>query len=313
MNHQVLKFFNFIWLGIGIFSSGFSFEQYLLPISKEHHRLESIQGIDFVYVINLKKRPEKWAKCLEILNQKHIHAQRVEAVDGCLINLQHVAALTPRLNTYFLEECKPGFFDEDLNWWKYDKKKIQELKSQGKKFVYSKINTKGHLGAAYSHLTILKDAIESDYKNVLILEDDFQIEGDLNLIHQLIKEADERLADGYWDIIFLDNWHILENQGIVSLYKKPYLYPNGVSYDLNMKRRVFSISKHLNLIQSRYGLYSMVLSKNGARKLYNYFKANKLFYPIDAEINNIPGIVLLEVKNHLITCDRSISDTSSQK
>ena len=312
MFKKFLKSIFFIIIFLFTTEKALTFEEYLATIQKEKKIHSSIPGIDFVYVINLKKRPEKWQKCLNHLIQKDIEAQRIEAVDGSLLNLDMVASLTPNLNPSYIKKGKPGFFDQNLKWTKYDQKKIKKLESANQKFVYSKMNTKGHLGAAFSHLTILKDAIDSGYENILVLEDDFQIEGSTNTIGLLIQEANQSLGAANWDIIFLDNWHALEKEGIVELRKKPYLYPNLETIDMKEKSKVESLTERLNSIQSRYGLYSMVLSKRGVQKLYSYFKANKMLYPIDAEINNIPGIVLLEVKNHLITCDRSISDTINQ-
>jgi glycosyl transferase family 25 len=85
---------------------------------------------------------------------------------------------------------------------------LQPLAWSEKITIFSAIynSQNGSLGCALSHLSVLKMAQEKQYKNILILEDDFQI-----IDYTLLNEILTQLEDIEYDIIMLAG-NLLETQ-----------------------------------------------------------------------------------------------------
>ena len=85
--------------------------------------------------------------------------------------------------------------EEQLSEQNVDKDRIHRIDA-----YYTPNN--GHYGCAKSHVDALKDAILHNYKNILILEDDFHFnlkKSEIsNMIDRMFNEVDEK-----WDIILL--------------------------------------------------------------------------------------------------------------
>jgi GR25 family glycosyltransferase involved in LPS biosynthesis len=236
----------------------------------------------------------------------------VPACDGKDLTLEMIYSLFPVLNKDEINKFQP---------WIYitEKRKIVEYKNKDfwkciknyKIKNFSKIRPAGHVGCAYSHLTILKDALDSDYQNILILEDDFVIVKDPHLLGDLVNEADLEIGAGNWDIIYLDNWHEGLKRGKFHFWMRSYPYPHFQSQDPKKFEERQSTSKNIDRIFARHATHSMILSKNGIKKIYSHFLEYKFFYPIDVDLFNIPGINIFQSKNDYITTDKLTSDTAN--
>lgn len=90
---------------------------------------------DQVYCLNLKKRVDRWAQCIEQFDKQGIDVVRFGAIDGNLLS----------------------------------KEILQNIQHKNKSNVS---HLPGHVGCNLSHLSILKHATEQQYDNILVLEDD---------------------------------------------------------------------------------------------------------------------------------------------
>lgn len=125
-----------------------------------------IGEIDFIYIINLDHCPDKLEECHSQLDLYNIRPQRVSGI--------------------YAKEFPPETFDHF--GIQYDCLQAS-VKSSGFTFLnpfeymgftYAKTafgihTTKGQVGCALSHLSILKDAYESGYQTIWVLEDDFEV------------------------------------------------------------------------------------------------------------------------------------------
>ena len=96
-----------------------------------------MNNIDKIYIINLKERTDRWQNCLQQLNKYNI------------TNFTRFDAIKPALNK--------------INPIQYSKNNLKI----NKKYII------GALGCKISHLNIIIHAKQNNYKQILILEDDF--------------------------------------------------------------------------------------------------------------------------------------------
>lgn len=124
----------------------------------------AIEEVDFIYMINLKERPDKWQTSIAQLNTYGIEPYRFEAINGW--------TLSP--------ETKKDLNVDHLPYWVRD----------------------GRLGCLLSHLSVLTDAYESGYETIWVMEDDICVMRNPRLISQLIQQLDQIVDD--WDILYTD-------------------------------------------------------------------------------------------------------------
>jgi len=63
----------------------------------------------------------------------------------------------------------------------------------------------------------------------------------------------------------------------------------------------FGASEHLMEIHGRYGMYSVCISKQGIKKIVEYFSQNALFEAIDVEMHLIPTLRKYAPKHDIIS------------
>lgn len=128
---------------------------------KENH---SIIGVDFIYMINLKDRPDKWEISMNQLAPYGIKPYRFEAINGWTLS----------------NEAKQDLGFSKLPYWIRD----------------------GRLGCLLSHLSVLTDAYNSGYETIWVMEDDICVVRNPLLISNLIRHLDQLQKD--WDILYTD-------------------------------------------------------------------------------------------------------------
>uniref|UniRef100_A0A1I7ZVK3 Glycosyltransferase 25 family member n=1 Tax=Steinernema glaseri TaxID=37863 RepID=A0A1I7ZVK3_9BILA len=132
---------------------------------------KSLLGFDQIYLINLKRRPERRKKMNAILQLLGIDYTYWEATDGNQLEKDEYA-----------EKIKimPGYEDP----------------------YYKRTLKKGEIGCFLSHYRIWKDVIEHNYQRVLVFEDD------LRFLHNGTQRLLETMEDidfheTEWDLIYL--------------------------------------------------------------------------------------------------------------
>ena len=236
------------------------------------HLNSGLKGIDCIYVINLKKRPEKWEASLTHLNQFGLTPNRVDAVDG----------------------------------WKIPESQLQRLIGP-----YNEWMNPGKVGCFLSHLSVLKDAINRDFEMIWVMEDDIEVvkhpKEMIRLIAQLNKidplwdilytDLDTRCPDGndFRPTLREIDWR----NPYVRLNRKRNHFPRS------------QVSKEIQKAGFRWGMYSMIVSKRGVQKIYNELIRRPLWTPYDHIVHYVRGIREYSSIQRVVTvkADQSISDT----
>lgn len=235
-------------------------------------KYSGLAGIDCIYYVNLDRRPEKLKYIQKFLHENRLQGTRVHAVDGSLLSESTISKLL------------------------------------GKKFYY-KMNA-GALGCALSHYSIWQHAYGHGYNRIWIIEDDVVALSPIHKLNQIIKELQN--TDPKWDILYTDPDTRGWDGEICSRCDPPQLGHPTVRIK-NPKYYLLreSASRHLERIRMRYGTYSMVISKEGIKKLLKYHIKNDIWATCDNTVHLVPDIRQYTTKFPLVThtIENRISDT----
>ncbi len=217
-------------------------------------------------MINLEKRLEKWEKTKKQIESIGYHPNRFSAVDG----------------------------------WQLDIKTLDKIRGS------EKLMTKGQVGCLLSHLSVLFDAYQKNYKVIWVLEDDVVATEKVD-IDNLIAELS--IIDPEWDILYTD----ADSKNVFFIVNRPLflIAREGKSIEdpSHFKKRR-KINETFSEIYSRYGAYSMIISDRGVKKILDYFLFEKFFRPYDDELFLVPGIRQYITNKEYITVNpHSPSDT----
>ncbi len=165
---------------------------------------------------------------------------------------------------------------------------------------------RGQVGCLLSHLSILKDAENRNFDRILILEDDVNFISDMKDLSGHLEKIS--VLDPEWDILFLDDWNLAKNLG--GRPPEDRLHSKMSQIIKNPKKAL----PEANLVRTcyRHGAYAMVVSKNGARKINEYFSRTPVCLAYDLEFNHIHNIKMYETDKEFVSVDTNISDTSQK-
>lgn len=245
----------------------------------ENDNKSGLIEVDCIYVINLDKHLHRWNTINKQLQDLGLYAQRVRAVNG----------------------------------WSFDKQELKKLYHGLVSPSYQKFSrTPGMLGCFLSHMSILKDAYEKNYQAIWVLEDDCSLEGlEKNKIETILNELKEKKIA--WDALYTDTG-------------SRYLHPDGTleRYDFD-KMCSWLIEKcsyqpkslqtqvtNLQWIHRRLGMYSVILSHTGIKKIWEYFSTHKLQWAYDVDINFIEGKRFLQTKEDIVSTSGAFGSSTSK-
>jgi glycosyl transferase family 25 len=147
-------------------------------------------------------------------------------------------------------------------------------------------------GCALSHLKVWKKFLKDPYPIALILEDDCKFESDV-FINELNQGLSELPND--FDILFLDCVH--------SNYMTYLMELSKIKYPTNAKKYSNSLYKPDFTLQT----HSYIISKNGVKKIIDYFEKMLIYTHVDAQLNDItPPLNKFVLKNKITYQDVSI-------
>lgn len=253
----------------------------------------SIKSVDFIYLINLDERPEKYEKCMKQLRPFGITPYRFSAVNGWKLSYDTIQSVGVkyRQGMRFAESTR--FTNNPSN-----EKKHEKIPKLGKTY-FVHCFSRGTIGIALSHLSILQDAYDRGYETIWVLEDDFKLHSNPKLLSYYIEKLDARLGKN-WDILFTDkDYRNAKGEAVpCNCYDKrrPNFRPK--SQDRFKIRR--SISSEFMQIGARYGAHSVVYRRSGIEKILAFFKKYKIYFPYDIDFFAPKGIKMYCLKKDLI-------------
>ncbi|XP_062408646.1 procollagen galactosyltransferase 2 [Sardina pilchardus] len=129
-------------------------------------------GFDEIYLINLKRRPDRRKRMMSTLDALGLQATQTDAVDGKALNTSQVLAL----DIDMLPNYKDPYSDRVL--------------------------TRGEIGCFLSHYNIWKQVVEKGQQQVLLLEDDVRFQPRFK--SRLITIMQDVKAAGLdWDLVYV--------------------------------------------------------------------------------------------------------------
>ena len=301
----MFKFFRLLFLVL-FFSSLHSAEvEKFLKKPKEKKENHSIRNIDFLYVLNLDKRPEKFAHCLNEFAPYEIIPYRFSAVNGWEIPIEELMGLGVTYKKGMNEEIWGTSYDAQ-----HGELPVHEVISQVGKSYFSHCMARGAVGIVLSHLSILQDAYDSGYETIWVMEDDIQIIRNPHLMSDLVEKLDHTVGKNHWDILFTDR--DTKNQKgeyvpCTAYAKRPNFTPKNPERFAQAKP-VGAFRK----IGARYGAYSMIVRRSGMKKILDFIKKHKVFLPYDMEFYLPNDIHLYTVNKDVVsTLPNALSDNGA--
>lgn len=256
--------------------------------------MHGMPGIDFIYVINLDERPEKFAKTVEALRPYGIHPFRFSAVNGWNLSFEAI----DELGVNYIPGTPHGpvaTVYRHVDGKEYSSSEI--MKEEGVAY-YCHSLSRGAIGCLLSHLSVLQDAYDSGYGTIWVMEDDIRVASDPHELTTLMRTLDS-LAPG-WDVLFTDP----ETKGsdgnrVYNGWIRPR--PNFAYQPLEYYVNRTYLNADLMKMGLRFGAYSMILKRSGVKKILEYLKTYKLFFPYDMEYFFPPDIKLYACQRDVVT------------
>ncbi len=267
-----------------VYASVSSLERHLKRAERKSEPPQ-IPGVDFLYMINLDARPEKYALARRYLEAYGIRPYRFSAVSGWELSKRAVQdvgvkfrpGMTPLLATTY-----PTDVEEMIQ--------SHELMEEGDKTYFAHCMPLGAIGCALSHISVLQDAYDAGYQTIWVMEDDIEVLDDPHRISDLVAELDGLVGPDRWDVLFTD----VDYRTAAGTYlpangmaKRPDLDCRPETRFSEKYTKTVQISPNLRKIAARFGTTSMVIRRSGIAKLLAFFKARHIFLPHDLD-NHLP-------------------------
>jgi len=256
-----------------------------------HH----IRNIDFIYMINLDKRPEKFAQASGELHRYGILPYRFSAVNGWELSVDAINDVGLKC-ALGMEQLLATSYPMEM-----EGEPLHEYMGKIGRAYFVHGMAKGTIGCALSHISILQDAWDSNYQTIWVLEDDITVLLDPNILPDLIDKLDALIGKDNWDVLFTDqDYRTADGE---------YLIASGAAerpdMDCSLEGRYSDrytvkeqISPDFRRISARFATHSMVIRRSGIKKLLDWSYAHQIFLPYDLE-NYLPP----DIKRFSLTYD----------
>lgn len=261
-----------------------------------HH----MKNIDFIYIINLDERPEKFASCTRQLDPFGIHPYRFSAVNGWKLSLEAIndvgvkympGMVTNLMGTYYSVEAKG--------------QPTHEIMAVPGRTYFSHCMSRGAIGAALSHLSVLQDALNSKYGTIWVMEDDIAVLQDPHLISDCIAKLDGLVGKHGWDMLFTDHDTINNNTGSYVPCTGYARRPNFSPQEPSRFAKRSDVSKDFRKIGARYGMYSVIIRRSGIKKILSFLKQYGIFLPIDMDFYLPSDMRIFTVRKDIVATQRN--------
>jgi len=246
------------------------------PDKANNHNLKNI---DFIYVINLDRRPERFEDFNKRINPYGIYPYRFSAVDGASMTIDTINDVGLKFQPWMKAGIMGTYYYQD------EEGQVQhahEIIHDPNKTYFAHCVAKGPIAIMLSHLSVLQDAYDSGYETIWVMEDDMEIIRDPNVLPELIDKLDALVGKDGWDILFTDRDQKKQNGEYNSCYwhaNRPNFTPWSAAVFAN--RQI--ISDDFQKIGARWGSHSMILRRSGIEKLLDFVKVYRIFFPYDMD------------------------------
>ncbi len=233
-----------------------------------------------IYVISLKRTPERFEKVKKQLDAFGIKCERFEAIDGYdleFLNVKTKKFLNENLKKDFFHytwSIKPVTYTVMLN-----NKKLMDITVKNAHFSL------GEIGCACSHREIWKEVVSKNYSRVIVLEDDVIFEKDFKI--KLIGYINDLPND--WDIAFLGVGRRHNHNGY-------FVNVGEIFRDIDEVKNHPFVAR-IQPSNLTYGMYGYIINPKGAKKLLKITDESN--FPIDDIVFQQGGINTGFVKGYV--------------
>jgi len=264
-----------------------------------------MRNIDFIYMINLDQRPEKYEQSINQLAPYGVVPYRFSAVNGWELPFEVIndvgVKYEPWMKQGLMGTC---YLPEDEGMPRHEV--MQEV---GRNY-FCHCMSRGAVGIVMSHLSIVKDAYDSGYETIWVMEDDIEIIQNPHKISDLIEKLDILVGKKNWDFLFTD-YDTKNSRGEYVPCLGFALRPDFNPFPPNKCNVRYSISLDIRKIGARYGAYSMIVRRSGMKKILDFFN-NGMFLPYDMEFTLPDDINMFTVNEDLVsTLTNAFSDNGA--
>lgn len=268
--------------------------EHLKPVPNKggHH---SIRNVDFIYMINLDKRPEKFARSTGQLNAYGVFPYRFSAVNGWELTYEAINDIGVKYEPWMKQGLWGTCYFKENNGLPHH----EPMQVSGRTY-FCHCMSRGAIGIVLSHLSILKDAFDSGYETIWVMEDDVEVIQNPNLVSGLIDRLDALVGCGQWDILFTDQ----DTKNKFGQYVPCLGYALRPNIDPPNPERFaqrVDVSPEFRQIGARYGAYSMIIRRSGIQKILNFITTYKVFLPYDMEFYLPKKIRMYAVREDVVS------------
>lgn len=270
------------------------------------HRLGNI---DFIYMINLDQRPEKFSQSVQQLIPFGIYPYRFSAVNGWEgLSLEDINDVGVKYGPWMTGNHMATYYHRNE---KHELEACHETIQEFGRTYFGHCMSRGAIGIVLSHLSILKDAYDSGYETIWVMEDDIQVIQDPRILPSIIDKLDQCVGRENWDILFTDP--DTKNRAGEYIPCTAFAWrPNFSPKDPGKFTRRQNVHNDFKQVGSRYGAYSMIVRRSGMKKLLDFFSRYQIFLPFDLEYTLPPEMQLFSVRWEIVsTLPQAASDNGS--
>lgn len=269
--------------------------------------IHKMENIDFIYMINLDQRPEKWKQSTEQLSRFGIHPYRFSAINGWELSLEVINDVGVKFSHEMEGDFMATTYPIDG-----DGSPSHELIQNYGQTYFVHCMPRGAIGCVLSHLSVLQDAYDAGYKTIWVLEDDIEVKQDPRILSELIAKLDRLVGEKNWDILFTDR----DFRNAYGQYAPAYSAAKRPDYAFFQYAKDFSAKTQISLdflkIAARYGTHSMIIRRSGMKKLLQFFKAHHIYLPYDMDMIYPPGMIFFAVMEDVVAnLPKGISDVGA--
>lgn len=289
--------FPFLFLVIALFWNGLegNLESHLRKIEKTPASLHRIANIDFIYMINLDERPDKFALSLQQLAPYHITPFRFSAVNGWKLSPETINDLGIVYQPGMPKDLWGTFYDASTGL-----EPMHEIMHQVGRTYFCHCMSRGAIGIVLSHLSVLNDAYLSGFRTIWVMEDDVEVIQNPHKMSDLIKRLDRLVGKKGWDVLFTDR-DTKDSHGNYVPCLGHARRPNFNPRDPAKFSQRTSVGTLFKKIGARYGAYSMIVRRSGMKKILDFFKEKNIFLPFDMEMFFPENIRVYTVKTDVVS------------
>lgn len=275
---------------------------YLKPaLNKEGDH--TIKNVDFIYMINLEQRPEKFAHSAGQLRAFGIEPYRFSAVNGWELSFD---ALN-NLGVKYQNSMKHGMWGTCYFKENKGEPHHEVMHVLGRNY-FCHCLSRGAIGIVLSHLSVLKDALDSGYNTIWVMEDDIHVIQNPHKLSSLIDKLDAKVGQDKWDILFTDQ-DTKDKEGKYCRLSGYFERPNFDPIDPKRFAKRKDIGKQFKKVGARAGAYSMIIRRSGMKKILSFINTYKVFLPYDLDYYLPEKIRMYTVKEDVVsTLIDAISD-----